>query len=83
MLTGVQLGPVSYLLFISVFGSWHHFLGQIGKWLSEGTDENRFVYILDNTLDNSTPDEDNNFDDNNDDDNNHNRDDNNDDKQWW
>ena len=40
-------------------------------------------YILDNTLDNSTPDGDNDFDDNDDDDNNRNSDDNNDDKQWW
>ena len=41
-------------------------------------------YILDNILDNNTPDKDNNFDDNNDDDNNnHNSDDDNEDKQWW
>ena len=31
LLTVAQLGPVSYLLFISVFGGWHHLLGQIGK----------------------------------------------------
>ena len=41
-------------------------------------------YILDNTLDNGTPDRDNYFDGNNDhDNNNHNSDDNNDDKEWW
>ena len=41
-------------------------------------------YILDNTLNNDTPDGDNGFNDNNDDDNNnHDSDDNNDDKQQW
>ena len=63
MLTGVQLSPVSYLLFISVFGGL-----QVCFWNS----------VLDNTLDKGTPDGDNNFDDDNDDNNNHNSDDNND-----
>ena len=40
-------------------------------------------YILDNTLDNRTPDGDNNFVDNNDDNDNHNSDGNNDHKWWW
>ena len=31
LLTGVQLDPVSYLLFISVFPGWHLFVGEIGK----------------------------------------------------
>ena len=43
LLAGVQLGPVSCLLFISVFWGRHHFLGQIGEELYEGTDENKFV----------------------------------------
>ena len=43
LLTGVELSPVSNLVFISVSGSWHHFLSQIDKWLSEGTNENKFI----------------------------------------
>ena len=62
LLTGVQLSPISYLLFILVFGGL-----QVCFW----------NYVLDNTLGNSTPDGDNDFDDNNDDNNNHNSDDNN------
>ena len=52
----------SYLLFISVFWGL-----QVCFW----------NYVLDNTLDNDTPDGDNGFDDKNDDNNNHNSDNNN------
>ena len=85
MLTGVQLGPVSYLLFISVFGGWHHFLVRlVNKFLKVRWKQDCFQnYILDNTLDNSTPAGHKDFDENNDDNNNNNHnssDDNNDDK---
>ena len=78
MLTGVQLAPVYFSSqFLGVDITFWVRLVNIYGW-KQVCFRN---YILDNTLDNGTPDVDNDFDDNkDDDDNNHNSDDNNDDK---
>ena len=84
MLTGAQLDPVSYLLFISVFGVDITFwVRLVNSFLKVRTESILFRnYILDNTLDNVTADGDSDINDNNDDDDNdnHDSDDNNDDK---
>ena len=70
MLTGVQLGPIYF--FFSVFGVDVTFCVRlVNNLLKLRWKQVCFHnYILDNTLDDGTPDGDDDFNDNNDDDNN-------------